>query len=623
MNLIEISTKFISFLFFIILVSCSSNKELQKITIESFLNDIAINEGDSALIKWDVKNADSVYLMGMEQVFYPIDSVFLSPLNDTTYSIVAVNPIDTQRIDVHIFVNHPAKEVQTGAEIIKKKFDEPSLEISDYLKGMLPSSVRFNLKNLKIIRTDLTDNALILNILPIDEFGNFITNLNLDSLNLSLEAISYGMKMSFNQKLIKENKFADTSHQVSIHFLIETSLASYELSKVGEQVRKAIGNFDNTSRVSLASFNQNLEMHIDNKPSQQAFAGFLASDLKPSGTAAYSSAIISTLQRIKESNDPRDNIIVLLAYSEENSSITSTLDEALKIAASMHIPIYVLTLSRDCKSYQMNAIAGASGGRLYSIETNDFDKISNIISEIYYGQKVNYQYRLSFLNEIKNYPDLRIDASVYCNQKFIDDSKKFYVQIPDIYVPYQLLSIFDYASNALPQIYFPKLSELANLLKNNPNSIIEITAYSYFEIDSAEDYTLALERAKNVMQILIDSGANPEQIRIKSRGNENPLYYLPTKEWQMSYNRRAEIRWLDPELLPFEIVAQTAISESDALSKVENWEKLGFRSYYQRYIINNDVQYKVKIWGYSTEKDAQNEIKKLQERFPQIHFKLE
>jgi hypothetical protein len=431
------------------------------------------------------------------------------------------------------------------------------------------------------------------------------------------------MRMSFNQKFVGEKRLSDTANPISVHILLENSLAAYELDKVSEQIRTALRNFDNFDRVSFGTFNQNLEMHFENEVPRKAYVNFSTIDIKPSGTAAYSTAIISTLKKIRDTNVNKNDIIILLAYSEENSSIISTLDEAIKIACSMHIPIYIITLSNDYKSYQMNTIADATGGRLYSLESNEFDKISKVISEIYFGQKVFYQYNLTFLNELKYYPELLIKSALYINQKFIDDARKFYLQVPEIYIPYQILTIFDYTSNKVPQSYYKKLGELANLLKNNSKSMIEISAYSYFEIDSAKDYDLSLERAQNIRQILIDSGAQPEQIRLKARGNENPLYYLPIKEWQLSYNRRAEVRWLDPELLPYEILAQIVASESDALTKVTNWEKLGFRAYYQRYIINNEIKYQVKIWGYATEKEVQNEIKKLQDRFPDINFLLE
>jgi hypothetical protein len=623
MNLKKISTKLILFLLFIISISCSANKQIQKIKIDSFSNDITINEGDSALVKWQFKNIDSAYFEGIPRTFNAVDSAYLSPMDDTTYKLIAVNPIDTQKLDIHIFVNHPVKEIQTGAEIIQKKFNEPSLEVSDYLNGLLPSTVRYNLKNIKIIRTDFEDNKMTLSLLPMDEFGNFITNLNLDSLNLSIDVNSYGMRMSFNQKFVGEKRLSDTANPISVHILLENSLAAYELDKVSEQIRTALRNFDNFDRVSFGTFNQNLEMHFENEVPRKAYVNFSTIDIKPSGTAAYSTAIISTLKKIRDTNVNKNDIIILLAYSEENSSIISTLDEAIKIACSMHIPIYIITLSNDYKSYQMNTIADATGGRLYSLESNEFDKISKVISEIYFGQKVFYQYNLTFLNELKYYPELLIKSALYINQKFIDDARKFYLQVPEIYIPYQILTIFDYTSNKVPQSYYKKLGELANLLKNNSKSMIEISAYSYFEIDSAKDYDLSLERAQNIRQILIDSGAQPEQIRLKARGNENPLYYLPIKEWQLSYNRRAEVRWLDPELLPYEILAQIVVSESDALTKVTNWEKLGFRAYYQRYIINNEIKYQVKIWGYATEKEVQNEIKKLQDRFPDINFLLE
>ncbi|HRT67879.1 MAG TPA: hypothetical protein P5216_03980, partial [Bacteroidota bacterium] len=281
------------------MISCSANKPIQKIKIDNFSNDIIINEGDSALIKWQFKNVDSVFFEGMQHSFKAVDSVFLSPMNDTTYKLIAVNPIDTQKLDIHIFINHPIREIQTGAEIVQKKFDEPSLEMSDYLNGILPSTVRYNLKNIRIIRTDFADNTMTLNLLPMDGFGNFITNLNLDSLNLSIDVISYGMRMSLNQKFVGERKLTDTANPISVHILLENSLAAYELDKVSEQIRTVLRNFDNLDRVTFGTFNQNLEMHFENEMPHNAYVNFPNYNIKPSGTTAYSSAIIKTLKKIK------------------------------------------------------------------------------------------------------------------------------------------------------------------------------------------------------------------------------------------------------------------------------------------------------------------------------------
>jgi hypothetical protein len=87
---------------------------------------------------------------------------------------------------------------------------------------------------------------------------------------------------------------------------------------------------------------------------------------------------------------------------------------------------------------------------------------------------------------------------------------------------------------------------------------------------------------------------------------------LQQAPWQQYYNRRVEVRWLDPDLLPYEIIAQTSDSETEALKNVEKWEFHGYNAYYERYLENHSPVYRVKIWGFPTLEEAEASANKIQ-----------
>jgi hypothetical protein len=45
------------------------------------------------------------------------------------------------------------------------------------------------------------------------------------------------------------------------------------------------------------------------------------------------------------------------------------------------------------------------------------------------------------------------------------------------------------------------------------------------------------------------------------------------------------------------------------------WEDRGYRSYFDRYIVENHIVYRVKIWGFSTANDAEKEAAKLANKY--------
>ena len=110
-------------------------------------------------------------------------------------------------------------------------------------------------------------------------------------------------------------------------------------------------------------------------------------------------------------------------------------------------------------------------------------------------------------------------------------------------------------------------------------------------------------------------GVNSNRILTKGIGYRKPLYFHSKLPWQEGFNRRVEIRWLEPDKYPFEIIADKCQSESEAQYQTEQWQKRGLKSYYERYIENGESVYNIKLWGYTSITQAKDAIKKLEKKY--------
>ena len=100
---------------------------------------------------------------------------------------------------------------------------------------------------------------------------------------------------------------------------------------------------------------------------------------------------------------------------------------------------------------------------------------------------------------------------------------------------------FDYNKAYVKKIYYSQLKKIAQILKNNPNLIIEIAGYT--DDVGSEEYNLKLsqKRAQAVKNILVKVyGIDPKRVVVKGYGEKYPL--LPNDSaTNRALNRRVEI----------------------------------------------------------------------------------
>lgn len=607
-----------------LLTSCSIFEPRMRGEIEAidFIDTYDIEKGECCTISWNIKNADIIVFQTKK---YPSSaSVQVCPNDTTIYTIATANADQTKFFKVKVNVNPYSTKVKTGSEFVAKTTDTISIEISDYYSGTIPANYNSRINKLKITRMYEQNNQLLVNFLPIDLFGNFIDGLAFSERNLSAQFVSDNQYIPCRVNTVNRFKSDEPHH---FFFVIESSFNAQFLDKIISQIRSSLATFSANDLVSFYFVNHKVRRLIDQVNPRDASQILSQSRTLPQGLNSTANALIEVLENIQNQHisNQYKPVIVLCNFSGDNSSITYTLSDVVKIARKQNIPIYSIGIGLDAKSYQLSPLSNSTFAREYIIAHTEIDDIRKIINEIYFSQKNGYQIELDFLTNLNENNVYQLYITTYNGENFISDKISYYPKPPEIYTPFQIVALFDHLGSELHSDYFSKVDELSEILKDNPDAQVELIGYSNFEtLDDDSDIKLAFDRTLSIKDRLLQNGVGVSQVTTKTKGNSNPLYFFPKVEWQVAINRRVEIRWLDPSLMPFEIIAQTAVSETEANTYVDEWEKLGYRSYYQRVVqYNQDVAYQVKIWGFATESEALNAIRVLSFKFPYIKFKLE
>jgi outer membrane protein OmpA-like peptidoglycan-associated protein len=101
--------------------------------------------------------------------------------------------------------------------------------------------------------------------------------------------------------------------------------------------------------------------------------------------------------------------------------------------------------------------------------------------------------------------------------------------------------IFDLGKSEIKPESFEELDALVDLMKANPEMIIQLEGHTDFRGGRSKNLKLSQERVKQVKNYLIHGGIMPDRILTKAFGGSNPLSWENTEE-ASRLNRRVEVR---------------------------------------------------------------------------------
>jgi outer membrane protein OmpA-like peptidoglycan-associated protein len=570
-----------------------------------------IKKGEEATIEWSFENADRVRIEGYDKEFKSSDKVVVSPLKTTKYTMVVYqDDKDTALYDWRVYVRSSEKsEPQRGPEVLSGINVSPSYEASKYFRGIISPSNQVRAKQLKIIRKIYPNplgEEIGIRALLLDEFGNYISGLN----NEQVFSYSFNGQDEANQVQVKsfgEKSYSASVPSLHLSFLLDNSAAAEFNSAVFGYLKESIAMLHSDDVVTFAHFNQNFRKYFEFQSAASAFLELSGRDLPPhSGLNALYKAAYFAVGNHNEYRGTSENLLILITYSNDNSSIVFGIKDVVEFARNHQLPIYIIGIGDGIETFNLKYLADASGGRFYFVPENDLMQIKSVMKEIIIGQRTYYHFPIKIADK-----QSKLSVAQVKSGNLFEKSKV--IRIAEEQYSYnQLLSAFSYRDSTIGMEFDENFSILAQLLRDNPGHAIQLVGHSSIEGNNEFNSHIALKRAQEARRKLLELGASPNQLRVRSESNNMPIYYLQNVAWQQYYNRRVEIRWLDPELMPFEIVAGQFNSEYEALLNVESWEKKGFKAYYQRYLKDNFPMYRIKLWGYRTLDDAESTVRILQ-----------
>lgn len=594
--------------------SCS----VQPIEQAKFTGYSQIERGEEAKLEWEFNNAETIEIHGFDETFAPKGSLSVRPEESTTYKFTVRSESDSLILRSIVNVTQPEKGEITRGPDTEDHDLKPSYKETSYLNGILDAGKVTLPHRLKVVRTKypFKENSVLVRALVLDQFGNFLTGFSDMPEEAQFSAnIKCGSVATNHEINTLTEKHYSESENCDYAVILDNSSSAIHSQSIFEELEEFVSDLAVGDNLMIGYFNQEYHELIKMNSAKTVFDNYKSFSLpEQSGLNALYKSAYKGLNSLIKSDNP-NKALILITTNADNASIIYSANDPAALALEYDIPIYVIGVGFSVESFVLKYICGLTGGYYYSISEYDTEKISGIMKEIAFSQKFYYEFEIPMLTDHDDCNKLTGTVAFSSEKVQLEEKIRIVAQPETQPMEYQALASFDYKDTYLKDEFEPILSSLAEVLKDNPDSKIQLVGHSSIEGNNKVNLSLSERRADVIKNHLVALGASPTQIKTKAVGASQPIYYLQTSPWQQQYNRRVEVRWLDPSILPFEIIADVTYSEDEAMVKVEEWEDRGYRVYYDRYLKNYTPNYRVKLWGYSTEDEATSTAQKLGKKY--------
>ena len=604
-----------SFLLLLLITSCAQ----VPIKLKQLNSEINIEEGQEATVVWKFENALQVKIDGDNKLYYPYDSIKIKPKAPTTIKIIAYQ---SEKDSLAVYSNINIKKeygdqrttgIQRGPSLLEQYKDTLSKTEAYFKQG----EIKYNtdnppeyLKTVGSIYPYYSPNTCLIKTLILDKFGNFITNLENQN-NLKIAVTSSCSEYEFLNNVGKIEFINDTSSDYFTDnlILLDVSSKSHNHFQVFEEIKQFAKRLSINDNLGFSLFNHSYRQIVPiNSPEAANFAIQNTALQEKSGLNAMLSSISSAIYQLKETGKNKKNLIII-SSSTDDCSFNSNINELVQLAKENHVSIYSIGLGNEVDGYGLSFLASATGGKYYVLEDNELSLVKNALSEILFSQRTYYQFEVPVSFYIDKCSEVKTNIEYNFDSLKISDKSSIFLKEDLKYYPRFIAALFNENDFSIDEEYRQNVINIADYLILNNHIKIEIIGHSSENESSFQE--VGNMRAVKLMEQLISLGVNSKQIKIKCEGATKPIYLEPIDSFQEKYNRRVEIKILDPSQLPYQIAAEKANTESDAALLVNIWKKLGYKSYFERVIIEKNPEYHVKIWGYPTIEQAQEEALKI------------
>lgn len=596
-----------------LIASCSY---WNKPEVKDFKGYSEIRSGEKATMNWEFLNTAKVKIAGVKETFPAKGSYAVAPDSNSSFKFTAVSEDYLDSLKKEWVIN-VKQEIKVGPTVNPFAKLKKSIVPSEYLKGLYDSETPAPPSRIKVLGSSFGSAAspkeCVIRFLALDEFGSYIKNLNKNGqIKVKIVSNDDSVNKEYPVNSISE-KWSDAANEINYAVVLDNSYAAEQNRLVMEQLSTLAEEMELPGEYYFSYFN-----HKTEKLSPVTAKGktdFRTAQIPNAGgfNSVYRSAF-KAINEIAKKND-KPGALILVVSNSDNSSLIYTANDIAKLAKKKGVPIYIISLGAACNSLSYSYLSDYTGGKYYFLDNNEAFRVKDIMREIIFSHNAGYEVRFALDNEAPLPKELFLEMEYIQDLTLLKD--KFRVingECKELF-DYQALCGFEVKSTSIGEDYDANIKDFAEVMMDNPKLTVELVGNAGIEGSESQINELALKRAQSARQALVKYGVPQERIRVSSDGCNKPIYYIEQYNWQSYYNRRVDVKWIIPENLPFEILAENAESEESAEKYVINWEKLGYKSYYERYLQNNSPIYRVKIWGYPNQEEAEKVVTDLKKAF--------
>lgn len=595
---------------FVLLLLWSSALHGQNDPRNSIKGPMTVRSGEPAEISWNCPDATSVIMIGDTSVYPAAHSLTLRPSSSITVTFDVLRGTDTSRMSWTI--NVPGRDtvrVRRGGEIRSYSLPpSPSTTASAYYAGYDPRGAVSAVSRLKILRVDVPDSThgdYVVQAALLDSLGNNIASIPPSSLIASTRvscdgAASVGETQGSDVLWTKSQR-----HMIMTVCMDRSAFAQSRDAGIRDAVAAFTFSLGSGDQLSVVGYNveSTTVCTHSSKDKLNNLAEMFSGEAE--GLSALYRSAYACLNRFDASSG-YDNTLVVIATGYDNASLIYSADDVIARARARNARIMTIGIGDMVDAYSLQLMASRTGGRAYFLADTDISSITDILREINNGIHAPYTFRVPGRTPAAGSCDMGVLTIGLGSNPALRDSIAILSE-RDFSLPHrQLLCLFPFGQSALNSAYISHLRKLINVLRDNPDKSVELISHSFAEGDEETSLLLSDERVRVVRKLLLDSGVSPVALRCRAMADVRPLFPYAREAWQADLNRSVEVRWLDPSLLPFEIVTEYVESERDAQSAVQMWLKRSYQAYYEAVVVRGTPVFRVKLWGYESEAGARD-----------------
>lgn len=477
---------------------------------------------------------------------------------------------------------------------------------SIYLRGLNADSAVEPVR-LRILGARSSMGSIVAQVVALDKKGNFIRNADRTLAWTSMYGCRRDPMSTSVSPAVNEQVWRSITTPTLLEVIIDNSLTSDGIaSPILRSLRDKLPGFAGRDSIGIITYSHIFD-EVSPIASYMDAASAIDSNVanEPGGLAATYTTMFTALKKL-EDHKQSSNILVVVTASNDAASLPSMLTNVIRKANAIRATIHVIKIGTSAQGYIYRYITAASGGRLYSISTENISEVADIIREIAYGSKQHFEVTIPVPMIPASCDDLliKISAGIEGTSDVFADTILVPRREKNFYSGRSIVAMFPDTTDRGLKDYYPILTALAEELMSDPAKHLQLVGHVSADLKGDADQR-ALERAGYVADFLKAYGVKESQIGLSSDGNRKPVYYLQLDGTQRLMNNRVEAYFISDDDFPYTIVVDQFATEEQAIKGVESWESRGYKAFFEPIVVKRAPAYRLKLWGYRSRPEAE------------------